>query len=106
MTFEPQSLCSSEEEHKIMERMLKGTSRAHFAILSLSQPIMSRARLKDVSLRLKFPMCNANLSCCNLSLLLFFSVDHEHEKGIIHFLFQVVFMFSNSISMLLFCLCL
>lgn len=85
-----------------MERMLEWTSRDHLVILLfLSQPIMSRASLKDICLRLKFPVCNANLSCCSLSSLI--STDHEHEKGIIRFLSGAVFMYLNSISMFLFC---
>lgn len=56
-----------------MERMLEGTSRDHLVILVFfSQQIISRALLKDVCLSLKFPVSKANLSCYNLSSLIFF----------------------------------
>lgn len=45
--FEPQRFCSTEEEHKTIQRMLEGTSRYCLVILPfLSQAIMSGASLK------------------------------------------------------------
>lgn len=106
MSFEPQSFCSSEEEHKTIQRMLEGTSRNCLVILPFrSQAIMSGDNLKDVCLTLKFSMSNVNLSCCNLSSSAF-SIDQEDKKGILPFLFEAVFMYLNAINMFLFCLCL
>lgn len=46
------------------------------------------------------------ISPAAIEAVLFFSVDHEQEEGVIHFPFEAVFMYLNSISMFLFCLCL